>query len=91
MFICWGWRKGNHSTRHHRHPAAMPDCGICGTPAAGTSKVENKELQFHKCHWFVNRRDGFSELETKYLRKKPFEWKELIQRFALGAMLPTQC
>lgn len=28
MFICWGWRKGNHSTSHRRHPAAMPECGI---------------------------------------------------------------
>lgn len=59
------------------------DSGICGIPAAGTSKVENKELQFHKCQRFVNRSHGFAELEPKFLskKKKTFEWKKLIQRF----------
>lgn len=76
MFICWGWRKGNHNPAprapqsHARMCCVKGDSGICGIPAAGTSKVENKELQFHKCQWFVNRLDSFAELETKYLRKK---------------------
>lgn len=55
---------------HARMWYGKGDAGICGIPAAGTSEVENKELQFHKGQRFVNRSEGFAELETKYLRKK---------------------
>lgn len=64
----------------HQPPQAPPsqarmwyvkgDSGICGIPASETSEVENKELQFHQGQWFVNRLEGFAELETKFLRKK---------------------
>lgn len=75
---------------HARMWYGKGDTGICGIPAAGTSEVENKELQFHKGQRFVNRSEGFAELETKYLRKKTCKSKKLFQRFALGAVLATQ-
>lgn len=43
---------------------------IYGIPAAKTTEVENKELQFHKGQWFVNTPKYFAELEAKHLRKQ---------------------
>lgn len=46
------------------------DAVIYGIPAAKTTEVENKELQFHKGQWFVNTPEYFAELEAKHLRKQ---------------------